>query len=343
MRPPIFSVVMPAYNAERFVKQSIESVLSQTLRNWELIVVDNASTDQTGNICKSFKDERIQVLYAPVNLQAAGARNLALEHARGEFMAFLDSDDLMADNRLERQWHFFQNNSDVGVCGSHMETFETTIHAGSLGTIKHPTSDGLLKSSMFFYDPFILSSLSIRASLLHGFSGEFFSKKFAPCEDYEFLGRLISKTKFANISEVLGWYRIHASQLSQTQKAAMRLQITQIWELLFEKVGINEIEIKLDLHESLVYQNEHPFERLVQLKSWLEALWNAGLKVDFLPASDWNKTMGFWWFVACQRARPLSLKCWWTYRRSPLAKLFLSRRQKLKFLKDCLLKKLIGC
>ena len=119
----------------------------------------------------------------------------------------------------------------------------------------------------------------------------------------------------------------------------MRKQVVRVFELLFEKVGIKKTQARLGLHEALVYEKEHTLERLYEIKSWLETLWSAGLDFDFLPKEDWNKTMGFWWFVACQRARPISLKCWWTYRSSPLAKLFLSRRQKLEFLKDCLLGK----
>ncbi|WP_340064189.1 glycosyltransferase family 2 protein [Ascidiimonas aurantiaca] len=107
---PLVSVIMPAYNAGKFIKDSITSVRNQTYTNWELIITDDASTDTTANLVKDFciKDPRIQLLQLPGNFGAGMARNKAIEHAQGDFIAFLDADDLWVPEKLEKQLLFMQ-------------------------------------------------------------------------------------------------------------------------------------------------------------------------------------------------------------------------------------------
>ena len=334
---PVFSVVMPAYNAERFVGEAIESVLAQTLPSWELMVVNDCSTDRTLEVCNSYRDPRIRVFTTPQNLNAAGARNLALEHARGEFVALLDSDDLMAPNRLERQLDFFHKNPLVGVCGSYVETFETKEKVAGRGKIEYPCSNGRIKATMFFYDPLVTSSVSIRASIVFETDKPVFRQDFAPSEDYELWARLIDRSQFSNLPEILTSYRVHDSQLTQTESKLMRNQMSRVRKLLFVKVGIKEPESKLDLHEALVYENAHLLLRLKGIKTWLESLWKSGLSSGFLPSEEWSKTIGCWWFVVCKRSVDIGLQSCLLYFSSPLHKHHHSRREKFNLLKKCLL------
>lgn len=108
----LVSIIMPAYNAEKYIKESIESVLAQTYRNWELIVVDDCSKDSTINIIRQYQmlDNRIRVIYLKCNAGVANARNVGMELAQGRYIAFLDSDDLWLDIKLEEQIRFMQQN-----------------------------------------------------------------------------------------------------------------------------------------------------------------------------------------------------------------------------------------
>ena len=99
----LVSIIMPSYNTGRFIKESIESVLAQTYSNWELIIVDDCSTDNTDEIVAQFTDERIKYLKNEVNSGAAVSRNRALREAKGKWIAFLDSDDLWLPEKLEKQ------------------------------------------------------------------------------------------------------------------------------------------------------------------------------------------------------------------------------------------------
>lgn len=103
---------MPAYNAEKYISESIESVLVQTYKNWELIIVDDGSQDETKNIIQLYanRDERIKCIFLNINQGVANARNIAIQNANGRFLAFLDSDDLWMKEKLFEQIAFMKNN-----------------------------------------------------------------------------------------------------------------------------------------------------------------------------------------------------------------------------------------
>ena len=107
----LVSVIMPNYNSAKYVKNTIESVLSQTYHNWELIFVDDCSTDNSLDIVRAFEDERIKIYSTEKNSGAATARNIAIDKACGDWIAFLDSDDLWMPEKLEKQIEYMHNNS----------------------------------------------------------------------------------------------------------------------------------------------------------------------------------------------------------------------------------------
>lgn len=106
----LVSIIMPSWNTERFIAETIQSVIDQTYTNWELIIVDDCSSDNTDEVVASFKDKRIKYLHNEKNSGAALTRNKALREAKGEWIAFLDSDDLWMPEKLEHQIDFMNKN-----------------------------------------------------------------------------------------------------------------------------------------------------------------------------------------------------------------------------------------
>lgn len=108
----LVSIIMPAYNAEKYISESIESVLAQTYKNWELIIIDDCSKDETIDVIKQYQicDNRIKVISLKCNAGVATARNVGMDLAQGRYVAFLDSDDLWLDVKLEEQIRFMQQN-----------------------------------------------------------------------------------------------------------------------------------------------------------------------------------------------------------------------------------------
>ena len=110
MENGLVSIIMPSWNTSNFIAESIQSVINQTYKNWELIIVDDCSTDNTDEVVSFYKDQRIKYLKNEKNSGAAITRNKALREAQGEWIAFLDSDDLWAPEKLEHQINFMKNN-----------------------------------------------------------------------------------------------------------------------------------------------------------------------------------------------------------------------------------------
>lgn len=112
LKEPLVSIITPAYNAERFIGETIESVLKQTYPHWEMIIVDDKSTDRTVEIVESYvkQDSRIKLIQLEKNSGSAVARNTAMDNAKGRYLAFLDSDDLWMEEKLEKQLKFMQEN-----------------------------------------------------------------------------------------------------------------------------------------------------------------------------------------------------------------------------------------
>lgn len=106
----LVSIIMPSWNTEKFIAESIQSVLNQTYKNWELLIVDDCSSDRTDDVVASFKDDRIRYFHNKKNSGAALTRNKAMREARGEWIAFLDSDDLWMPEKLEHQVKFMNDN-----------------------------------------------------------------------------------------------------------------------------------------------------------------------------------------------------------------------------------------
>ena len=116
---PLISIIMNCYNGEKYLSESIKSVLSQTYENWELIFWDNQSTDSSAEIFKSYRDKRFRYFYANGHTSLYKARNLAIEKSKGDFIAFLDTDDLWSKEKLKLQMFYF-NNPEVGVVFSNL-------------------------------------------------------------------------------------------------------------------------------------------------------------------------------------------------------------------------------
>ena len=138
---PRVSVVMPAYNAASFITEAVGSTLAQTFTDFELIVVDDGSTDDTATIARAFADDRLRVIGNSANLGMFTSLNIALGSARGEFIARMDADDIMAPTRLAEQVALMDDRPDIVVCGSDMRLFGESDEATDL-----PADDAEIKA-----------------------------------------------------------------------------------------------------------------------------------------------------------------------------------------------------
>lgn len=216
---PLVSVIMNCYNSDKYLREAIDSVLEQTYQNWEIIFWDNQSTDRSAEIVKSYDDERIKYFYAHEHTLLGEARNLAVKKANGEWIGFLDCDDLWYSNKLEIQIQNVSN--DIGIIYSRMEFLieETGIQTNmgkSISKKIYPKRKTLPIGEIFdklLFECFIpLPSVLIRSELFNQVGGIDGSLKVA--EDYDIFLKIAKISKVKAIDNVLCKYRVHENNLS---------------------------------------------------------------------------------------------------------------------------------
>lgn len=209
----LVSVIMPAWNAERYIAESIKSIREQTYQNWELLVIDDSSTDRTGEIIHEFavQDSRIKYLNNVHNKGIVGALNSGLEAAKGGFIARLDADDLAVTNRLQQQVDFLAAYQDIVIVGGGYTPFTDTEIAD---TLLLPINPLILRLSFCVGSFLCHPSVMFRRSLLT----EFNSYPNVVAEDYAFFSEILNKYKGSNLQTETIKYRVHGSNLSLVLK-----------------------------------------------------------------------------------------------------------------------------
>jgi hypothetical protein len=211
MGQPQVSVVLPVWNGERYLKKSIESILAQDFSNFELIIIDDGSTDDSGRIAATFAHDKRVIIRTQENAGVVSARNLGLQVAKGEFVAFLDADDIAKPDRLSKQVAYLQANPEVAVVGSHIAHFND--EDGELRTEEFPSSPDQVAMALENGNPLAQPAVTLRKAMAMEAGGYRAAFKLG-AEDYDLWLRLSEKHPLANLPEVLTFYRIHPDSLT---------------------------------------------------------------------------------------------------------------------------------
>lgn len=207
---PTISVIMAAYNAEKYISESIKSVLNQTFNNFELIIINDASTDNTFSIIEYFqkKDSRIKVINNEKNKFVIKSRNMGLKKATGKYITIIDSDDLLMPEKFEKQFNFLEKNIEVFLVG----TSVTLIDENNNYIKEHiaSTDYSQIKTEMLRHNTFYHSSIMFRNFHI------LFREKMFFSEDYDLLLNIMSQNKIiTNLSEKFVQYRVIQTSLSR--------------------------------------------------------------------------------------------------------------------------------
>ena len=209
---PKISVIMPAYNAEKYLREAIDSILGQTFTDFELIVINDCSRDDTEQIILSYQDPRIVYLKNEKNLGVAGTLNRGLEVARGAYIARMDADDRSVPDRFQRQVGYMDANPLTVVCGSRVTVFSDD---GQQRQADYPTEDAQIRATLLVACPFAHPSVMIRRQALSQL-GSGYEEAFEKVEDYRLWTRLAEVGQLKNLEESLLFYRKHPGQVCAT-------------------------------------------------------------------------------------------------------------------------------
>lgn len=203
---PKVSVLMPAYNAEKYIAEAIESILSQTFKDFEFIIIDDASTDETWDIIQKYSklDNRIKSYQNESNFKLSKTLNRGIDLADGKYIARMDADDISMPGRLKTQFDYMEQHPDVGIIGGTMEIMN--VDRKITGKRCYGLTDGQIRKKIYRYSPFCHPAIMIRKSILE-LAGRY-DEIWNPAEDYELYFRIGKYSKFANLKDVLLRYRI---------------------------------------------------------------------------------------------------------------------------------------
>ena len=241
----LISVIIPTYNRAHLIEESVQSVLKQTYKNLEILIIDGGSTDNTKEVVERIKDSRIRYIHQD-NAGPSAARNTGLKNAQGEFIAFLDSDDLWVFDKLEIQMKIMRKHPEIGICGGELVPF------GNSDGIKwnrfYEVND--IKPALMFDCALNQTALLIRSKIIKD-NDIFYNTELKSAVDYDFFVRLSELTNSLNLKKILVRYRVHSNQISLQSRQNQISNAKNIRTELIKKLGIDPSQEDVEIHQSI--------------------------------------------------------------------------------------------
>lgn len=289
---PQVSVIIPTFNRSKLVAQAIRSVLAQTYEDFEVIVVDDGSTDDTRDVVAAFQDPRVVYLWQE-NQQRCAARNNGIAHARGSYVAFLDSDDVWFPNKLERQMQAFERHPDVGL------VFSGMVRISGENTFPNPVEflqPDVEKVANIHEDLLTMNRVPMVTSIVRkgllDQAGEF-DRSLPHAEDWDMWIRISERADFCRINAPLAAYRVHAGMRTGNPVSTLRGDLIIIERYLGDG---SELSNRLRLRAEMLCYARRAFEAascdLPESKEWLvESQSRADALGEPTAAADWLTTV----------------------------------------------------
>lgn len=312
------TVLMPVYNGGRFLAETMRSVLSQTYRDFEFLIIDDGSTDQSKEIVRGFNDPRIRLLTNPQRLKLSGALNRGIDESVGTYIARMDADDIALPDRLMRQIEFLDTNPAIGLCGTWIERFGT----GRGEVDKYFTTSDQVKVYSLFDCPFAHPTVMFRKELFvrHDLC---YDGSFYPTEDYELWARALDCFPGTNLGEVLLRYRVHADSMTCSDWQEMDSKGAQIAEYQLKKLGLNVSPDELVFHRNIGRGESYVSASINEVcrgEEWLLQLENANAESKHFDTDAFRVVLSLIWFRLCMHAAPLGFEVVRCYSKSQISR-----------------------
>ena len=301
-RAPKVTVFIPVYNREKYVAHAIDSILAQSFRDFELLLLDDGSTDGSLEVLRSYSDPRVRVERNEVNLGIPRTRNRGLDLARGEYLALLDSDDFAYPERLRKQVEFLDRHPDVAAVGAFAAC--TDDDGRPLGKIRRrPVAPGDVAAGLLFRCGLQNSASMARTDVLRRYR---YREEFDLSEDYDLWVRVAADHKIANLPEVLVNYRAHGGRTTRGRSERVRSKRLAIFAYQLSRLGVAFSEEDLARHHLLARMGKLRFSPdrayLRWAEAWLLELKAANRRVGCYPEPAFSRALGWMWMVACLNA-----------------------------------------
>lgn len=318
---------MPVFNGAPFLGEAIESILSQSYSDFELLIINDGSTDDSVEIIQSYSDPRIRLIDNEYNMKLIDAVNKGLSLARGVYIARMDCDDISTSQRLKKQVDFMEHNTVVGVCGSWLVQFSDTTER----VWKAPTIDSEIRSEMLFNSAIFQPTVILRKHILDKYHLRY--EYPFPAEDYALWLRIMERSEAANIPEILVRYRHHTGQISKLYSDNKMVYANKLRGQQLKSMGIIATKTEIHIHHKI--SDDTPFssvEDAIEVGEWITKLYKQNLKTQKYDKTYFTAMLCQKWFSMCNSSTHIGLKIWRLYWTSSMSSLFsLSPAQLIKF------------
>ncbi len=260
---PTISVLMPVYNAAPYLKEAIESILNQTYTDFEFLIFNDGSTDESADIIRRYDDQRIVFHDSLVNLGYVTHLNKGLQEARGQYIARMDADDIAMPERFTKQIAVLEKDTHMGICGSWMKIIHTEE------VIRYPHSHQEITDRLLIENPFAHSAVMFRTDIVRIHRLQY-KQDYMPTEDFKLWSEILNFSNGHNVPEVLLHYRRHSGQISSVKNQL------QLWNLQRVKTECLSYGYKdLSIREKQLFESIDAADLLqldTSLQEWDELL-----------------------------------------------------------------------
>lgn len=293
MSSPAITVFMAVYNGSLFLREAIESVLNQTFTDFEFLIINDGSTDNSEAIITSYKDDRIRLLRNEENRGLVYTRNRGVEEAKGEYLAILDCDDVAYPTRLQATYNMFCSNKAIALCCGRALYLDHNI-----GSLKESPRVRRASFGLIFGNFLINSATAIKLSAVRSVGGY---RANAPAEDYDLALRIAENYPIALTDDLFVKYRVHNNNTSLSNLVKLRRAERGVLKDFYERIGIQVAEKSLDIHHSLISGDQGGFS-LIEYHAFLYMLLTSpALITRYDPKTVRKVLLEEWQKVVCEK------------------------------------------
>jgi glycosyltransferase involved in cell wall biosynthesis len=274
MNSPAISVLMSVHNGEMYLREAMDSILGQTFTDFEFVIINDASSDGTANIIRSYADSRIRLVENKRQKGLAASLNAGVAHCRCRYIARMDADDISLPQRLQKQFTYLEDHPEIGVLGSWHQLLDTeTVY-------RPPSQPEEVKISLLRAPSLSHPTVMLRKEVLQAFP---YDEKLSSAQDYELWTRVARRFQMANLPEVLLYYRRHERQISSGKQAeqdsiADAIRIRQVNDLIKDTVSSKDESLHLALMKGKYRMST---EGLRQAEGWFQKIEEANRKEQY--------------------------------------------------------------
>lgn len=332
---PRVSVILSVHNGQAHIVEAVNSILAQSMTDFEFIIIDDGSSDGTKDILATFKDDRIQLVTNSENIGLTRSLNTGLELASGAYIARMDADDIALPQRLEFQTAYLDAHEDVVLLGTAYESFtESTSH-----TVVPFCDNDRMAAQLLFNPPLAHPSAMMRTSFLHR-NGLQYDTSLLQAQDFDLWSRIMTLPggKAANLEIPLLRLRKHGRRITSTNKAGQKAVATTIRKRHIKQAGVSPTPEEMEFHDLMSLPTK-PFTQaeLNRAEAWLLRLTESNSRTRGYDAEAFRDVLGKQWFTLCDISTVHGLDTWNQYLASPL-KTDIPFKGKIKLLAKCALK-----